>query len=196
MAIVIDPVRTISAGKVNLGAFRTYPKGYKPQDEGPSEYQTIPLNKIEDFGVHCKSVRYPAHSIHLRFRDGYLQPREKKDFFWQTQHIEITLKQLAFTSYLSFQYYSLEVSYFKSAMDKRLLDSLWNHYWVNTLSSSSLLTNAEYTTGQINDLAAKLETWDGGSRGGGGGKSSKQCFLDAFGQQIKSTHIFWSVWFF
>jgi COP9 signalosome complex subunit 5 len=44
-------------------------------------------------------------------------------------------------------YYSLEVSYFKSVMDKRLLDSLWNHYWVNTLSSSSLITNAEYTTG-------------------------------------------------
>jgi COP9 signalosome complex subunit 5 len=29
-------------------------QGYKPPDEGPSEYQTIPLNKIEDFGVHCK----------------------------------------------------------------------------------------------------------------------------------------------
>ena len=54
VAIVVDPIRTISAGKVNLGAFRTYPKGYKPPDEGPSEYQTIPLNKIEDFGVHCK----------------------------------------------------------------------------------------------------------------------------------------------
>ena len=120
VAIVIDPVRTISAGKVNLGAFRTYPKGYKPPEDGPSEYQTIPLNKIEDFGVHCKS------------------------------------------------YYSLEVSYFKSAMDKRLLDSLWNHYWVNTLSSSSLLTNAEYTTGQINDLAAKLDTWDCNSGGRGG----------------------------
>ena len=26
VAIVVDPVRTISAGKVNLGAFRTYPK--------------------------------------------------------------------------------------------------------------------------------------------------------------------------
>merc|ERR1712126_309230 len=90
----------------------TYPKGYKPQDDGPSEYQTIPLSKIEDFGVHCK------------------------------------------------QYYSLEVSYFKSAMDKRLLDSLWNHYWVNTLSSSLLITNSEYTTGQINDLAAKLDSWD------------------------------------
>lgn len=92
VAIVIDPVRTISAGKVNLGAFRTYPKGYKPPDEGPSEYQTIPLNKIEDFGVHCK------------------------------------------------QYYSLDVSYFKSSLDHRLLDSLWDKYWVHTLSSSSLLT--------------------------------------------------------
>jgi COP9 signalosome complex subunit 5 len=109
VAIVIDPVRTISAGKVNLGAFRTYPKGYKPPDEGPSEYQTIPLNKIEDFGVHCK------------------------------------------------QYYSLEVSYFKSSLDRRLLDSLWNKYWVNTLSSSSLITNADYTTGQIFDLSDKLE---------------------------------------
>ncbi|XP_077547326.1 COP9 signalosome subunit 5 [Haemaphysalis longicornis] len=109
VAIVIDPVRTISAGKVNLGAFRTYPKGYKPPDEGPAEYQTIPLNKIEDFGVHCK------------------------------------------------QYYSLEVSYFKSSLDRRLLDSLWNKYWVNTLSSSSLLTNADYTTGQVFDLSDKLE---------------------------------------
>ncbi|KAA0188786.1 hypothetical protein HAZT_HAZT010493 [Hyalella azteca] len=110
VAIVIDPIRTMSSGKVNIGAFRTYPKGYKPPDDGPSEYQTIPLHKIEDFGVHCN------------------------------------------------QYYSLEVNYFKSALDKRLLDSLWNKYWVNTLSSSSLLTNAEYTTQQIVDLSDKLET--------------------------------------
>ena len=84
-------------------------QGYKPPNEEPSEYQTIPLNKIEDFGVHCK------------------------------------------------QYYSLEVSYFKSSLDRRLLDSLWNKYWVNTLSSASLLTNADYTTGQIFDLSEKLE---------------------------------------
>ena len=88
VAIVVDPVRTISAGKVELGAFRTYPKDYKPPNEGPSEYQiTISarifcfqghslMEKIEDFGVHCK------------------------------------------------HYYPLEVSYLKSAMDKRLLDSL------------------------------------------------------------------------
>ncbi|XP_065843322.1 COP9 signalosome complex subunit 5-like [Oscarella lobularis] len=109
VAIVVDPVRTVSAGKVNLGAFRTYPKGYKPPNEGPSEYQSIPLHKIEDFGVHCK------------------------------------------------QYYPLDVSYFKSQLDHRLLDLLWNKYWVNTLSSNSLLTNGDYTTGQVLDLSEKLE---------------------------------------
>eukprot|EP00850_Spirogloea_muscicola_P011001 SM000066S20476 [mRNA] locus=s66:582301:584588:- [translate_table: standard] len=109
LAVVIDPTRTISAGKVEIGAFRMYPPGYKPPDEPPSEYQTIPLNKIEDFGVHCK------------------------------------------------QYYSLEITYFKSSLDAHLLDLLWNKYWVNTLSSSPLLGSRDYVAGQISDLAEKLE---------------------------------------
>jgi COP9 signalosome complex subunit 5 len=28
-------------------------QGYTPPDAPTSEYQTIPLDKIEDFGVHC-----------------------------------------------------------------------------------------------------------------------------------------------
>jgi len=54
LAVVVDPVRTCAAGKVEIGAFRTYPEGYSPPDESPSEYQSIPLDKIEDFGVHAK----------------------------------------------------------------------------------------------------------------------------------------------
>lgn len=38
---------------MEIGAFRTYPEGYTPPDATPSEYQPIPLNKIEDFGVHA-----------------------------------------------------------------------------------------------------------------------------------------------
>ncbi|KAJ3158021.1 COP9 signalosome complex subunit 5a [Geranomyces variabilis] len=112
VAVVIDPNRTISAGKVEIGAFRTYPEGYKAPDEGPSEYQTIPLDKIEDFGVHAK------------------------------------------------QYYPLEISYFKSQLDTKLLEMLWHKYWVNTLSSSPLITNREYTARQILDLANKIEQAD------------------------------------
>ncbi|KAG6879628.1 hypothetical protein C0992_000463 [Termitomyces sp. T32_za158] len=53
VAVVIDPNRTISAGKVDIGAFRTYPEGYTPPNVAASEYQSIPLHKIEDFGVHA-----------------------------------------------------------------------------------------------------------------------------------------------
>ena len=87
----MDPIRTQTSGRVTIGAFRTYPQGYKAAEEGPSEYQSIPLHKIEDFGVHCK------------------------------------------------QYYALEVSYFKSRLDRELLDALWHKYWLSTLTSSSLL---------------------------------------------------------
>ncbi|GLB38959.1 putative JAB/MPN domain containing protein [Lyophyllum shimeji] len=53
IAVVIDPNRTISAGKVDIGAFRTYPENYTPPNVSASEYQSIPLSKIEDFGVHA-----------------------------------------------------------------------------------------------------------------------------------------------
>lgn len=119
LAVVVDPHRTLAAGKVEIGAFRTYPEGYKPPEAGPSEYQTIPLDKIEDFGVH-------AH-----------------------------------------QYYPLEISFFKSALDSHLLDLLWNKYWVNTLSSSPLFATRELVTGQLSDIGRKLEAAEGAVGAGG-----------------------------
>lgn len=54
LAVVIDPDRTISAGKVEIGAFRTFPKDFKPAAGGSGDgYQTIPLSKVEDFGAHA-----------------------------------------------------------------------------------------------------------------------------------------------
>ncbi|KAL6711443.1 COP9 signalosome catalytic subunit rri1 [Coniothyrium glycines] len=122
-AIVIDPDRTVSAGKVEIGAFRTYSTEYvesrdkaggssKPSNGGggvdSDGFQTIPLGKIEDFGAHAN------------------------------------------------HYYSLEVSHYKSTLDSKLLEALWNKYWVQTLSSSPLISNREYGTKQISDLARKM----------------------------------------
>ncbi|KAK3322228.1 JAB1/Mov34/MPN/PAD-1 ubiquitin protease-domain-containing protein [Apodospora peruviana] len=65
VAVVIDPDRTVSANKVEIGAFRTYPEGYKgaaPTTGGggveftQDGYQTVPLAKADDFGAH--SSRY------------------------------------------------------------------------------------------------------------------------------------------
>eukprot|EP00992_Anisonema_acinus_P006265 TRINITY_DN2013_c0_g1_i1.p1 TRINITY_DN2013_c0_g1~~TRINITY_DN2013_c0_g1_i1.p1 ORF type:complete len:359 (+),score=145.19 TRINITY_DN2013_c0_g1_i1:62-1078(+) len=53
LAVVVDPVRSISAGKVEIGAFRSYPEGYTPPDAPASEWQSVPADKVEDFGVHA-----------------------------------------------------------------------------------------------------------------------------------------------
>lgn len=37
-------------------------------------------------------------------------------------------------------YYPLEISHFKSSSDAKLLDLLWNKYWVMTLSQSPLVS--------------------------------------------------------
>ena len=52
LAIVIDPHKTAATGKVDIGAFRTYPQGYKPPEGEGSEFESVPLSKIEDFGAH------------------------------------------------------------------------------------------------------------------------------------------------
>lgn len=116
VAVVIDPDRTISAGRVDIGAFRTIPENQrsdsKARETDNDGYQNIPLAKVEDFGA------YASH------------------------------------------YYSLEVSHFKSTLDAKLLESLWNKYWVGTLSSSPLFANRDYGTKQIADLALKVRQAD------------------------------------
>jgi COP9 signalosome complex subunit 5 len=125
LAVVIDPDRTVSAGKVEIGAFRTYPEAYVKEKEkladgagkaktggggGTDEdgFQTIPLGKIEDFGAHAN------------------------------------------------HYYALEISHYKSSLDAKILEALWNKYWVGTLASSPLISNRDYGTNQISDLARKM----------------------------------------
>lgn len=111
VAIVIDPNRTISAGRVDIGAFRTFPEGYSPPSLGKNkddEYQSIPLSKIEDFGAHANS------------------------------------------------YYPLEIEHFKSSSDSKILDLLWEKYWVKTLSQNTWLSNRVYTTSQIQEMTNKL----------------------------------------
>ena len=59
VAVVVDPDRTVSANKVEIGAFRTYPKDHVPAAASSSTTgggagdQTVPTNKAEDFGAHA-----------------------------------------------------------------------------------------------------------------------------------------------
>lgn len=68
VAVVIDPNRTVSSGRVEIGAFRTYPEGYKPDRViGASEdgVAGIPSEKSEDFGKHAERY-YPLDISHFK----------------------------------------------------------------------------------------------------------------------------------
>lgn len=126
VAVVIDPDRTISAGRVEIGAFRTFPTDYVAEKEAreEDEHQTIPLGKVEDFGAHAN------------------------------------------------QYYSLDVSHFKSTLDTEILSLLWNKYWVATLSQSPLFTTRDFGSKQMMDLSQKVRKAARGIESGGARSSS------------------------
>lgn len=76
---------------MEIGCFRTYPDDYKPKAEELSS-QNIPLEKVEDFGLHAS------------------------------------------------KYYKLNHSFFKTASDQKILNELWNKYWMNTIAAQSITT--------------------------------------------------------
>ncbi|KAL2017877.1 hypothetical protein VTK56DRAFT_1581 [Thermocarpiscus australiensis] len=127
VAVVVDPDRTVSANRVDIGAFRTYPDNYNPPVPATSSSSstTVPMNKADDFGAHAS------------------------------------------------RYYALEVEHFKSTLDARLLELLWNKYWVRTLAQNPLLTNRDFASSQMYDLAHRVQqaaaAVSRAGRGGGGG---------------------------
>lgn len=54
LAVVVDPKRTMAQGKVEIGAFRTYPENYTPPEGQDGPEMSIPKGKVEDFGLHYK----------------------------------------------------------------------------------------------------------------------------------------------
>lgn len=68
LAVVVDPVRTAASGKVEIGAFRTYPAGCEPCDAplgggAASSSSNVPQSKVEDYGVHYRE--YYALSVEV-----------------------------------------------------------------------------------------------------------------------------------
>ncbi|BFU22523.1 hypothetical protein EHI8A_081390 [Entamoeba histolytica HM-1:IMSS-B] len=54
IAIVVDPVTTSTNGKIEIGAFRTFPEGFKPQQKAEMK-KVLPSEKIADFGSYYDS---------------------------------------------------------------------------------------------------------------------------------------------
>ena len=85
----------MSSGKINIGAFRAYPTGYKPPDDQPNEYQSIPLAKIEDFGVHCKQY-YQLETSYFKSETDKLLLKSLWNKYWSSTIATSTLVKYVF----------------------------------------------------------------------------------------------------
>ena len=67
IAIVVDPVTTTMNNKIEIGAFRTFPEGFKPK-QGSAMKKVLPKDKIQDFGSHYDdyyTVKTELYKTHL-----------------------------------------------------------------------------------------------------------------------------------
>lgn len=58
----IDPHHTMTTGKVDIGAFRTFPADYRTEGRA-SQHAALPTHKAEDYGAHAD--RYYALDVEL-----------------------------------------------------------------------------------------------------------------------------------
>jgi len=82
LGIVVDPKRTLSSGRVEIGAFRAWPEDYKPP---PHLQNTAPKGKGEfDFGVHAHKYYKLQHSIFKSGLDSFLLDKLWTKYWVQT----------------------------------------------------------------------------------------------------------------
>jgi len=55
IALVVDPVLSLSTGRVEIKAFRTYPENYVGTLDDDWDRDSVPQSKIEEFGAHFNS---------------------------------------------------------------------------------------------------------------------------------------------
>ena len=102
---MVDPKRTMSSGKVDLACFRTYSQEYIDEmakgnkHSGKDSSSGVPLDKIEDFGLHANKYYQLEHSFFKSSLDYYVLEGLWNEYWMQTLsqspllNVSITLPQ-------------------------------------------------------------------------------------------------------
>jgi len=120
LAIVVDPERTISNGKVEIGAFRTYTDDYINNNNNN--------NNNNNLGTGSNPTSYGA-SPFAKKNEGKKPKSEKIKNLPSDKAQDFGLH--------SSKYYSLSIEIFRSKMDHLILKNLWNKFWVSNLLGSN-----------------------------------------------------------
>ncbi|KAL0221597.1 hypothetical protein RCL1_001451 [Eukaryota sp. TZLM3-RCL] len=86
VAVVVDPVRTSAAGRVEIGSFRTFPHGYDDRSENTYSTSTtvVPSAKFEDFGANWREYYQLETSFFKTSRDEKILQSLFRRFWSQT----------------------------------------------------------------------------------------------------------------
>jgi len=57
-------------------------------------------------------------------------------------------------------YYRLEHNYFRSKFDDQIIRLIYKNYWIDTLSSNTLMINEDYANKQIADMSEKIKGYN------------------------------------
>uniref|UniRef100_A0A7E4UZR9 COP9 signalosome complex subunit 5 n=1 Tax=Panagrellus redivivus TaxID=6233 RepID=A0A7E4UZR9_PANRE len=100
LAIVVDPTQTLSSGKVDLGAFRTFPEGESSNMTAAMPDKYIPMNKVDDYGHHSSRYYQLETSYYMSSMDTKLMK-----YFWNSYWVQAVSgnKLASITGYLSSQ---------------------------------------------------------------------------------------------
>ena len=87
LAIVVDPKATMSAGKVEIGVFRTYTNQYAEEQKQKQEIagvSSMPAEKFQDFGLHAHKYYKVEHSFFKTGMDTELLDRLWNEYWLHT----------------------------------------------------------------------------------------------------------------
>jgi COP9 signalosome complex subunit 5 len=84
VALVIDPVRTISTGKVHIKAFRTYPENYTPQGGMRSDDADVSAKYVKELGVYASRFYEVPLVVYKTSRD-----EAQLKLLWQNYWVQL-----------------------------------------------------------------------------------------------------------
>jgi COP9 signalosome complex subunit 5 len=87
LAIVVDPKQTMSAGRVEIGVFRTYTNVYAEklkQSQAIAGEASMPAEKFQEFGLHAHKYYKVEHSFFKTGTDTELLDRLWNEYWLHT----------------------------------------------------------------------------------------------------------------
>ncbi|KAI5284497.1 COP9 signalosome catalytic subunit rri1 [Ascosphaera aggregata] len=150
-AVVIDPEKTASSGKVEIGAFRTYPKPSSSTDAGGNTTTGNEQQERENPAENDGKDGDGGGGDNSNSNSNSKKKKEEVD-----RAASIPLSKLKDFGVHANKYYPLTVTHYKSSLDSYILSQLHNRYWAGTLSAAPSDANRSYATKQLQDFTAKI----------------------------------------